>query len=71
MGCVSSKRIDAIINSQGVTLILLGGGHAHVLLLLDFFKRIPNEYKKHLNVILISDGSEAYYSGMLPGAISR
>ena len=48
-------------------LVLIGGGHANVQVLR---KLCMNEYKG-LNVILISEGYEAIYSGMTPGYIKK
>ena len=47
--------------------MLIGGGHANVQVLR---KLCMNEYKG-LNVILISEGYEAIYSGMTPGYIKK
>ncbi len=48
-------------------LVLIGGGHANVQVLR---KLCMNEYRG-LNVILISDGYGAIYSGMTPGYIKK
>ena len=48
-------------------LVLIGGGHANVQVLR---KLCMNEYRG-LNVILISEGYEAIYSGMTPGYIKK
>ena len=48
-------------------LVLIGGGHANVQVLR---KLCMNEYKG-LNVILISEGYKAIYSGMTPGYIKK
>jgi pyridine nucleotide-disulfide oxidoreductase family protein len=47
-------------------LILIGGGHAHVLLL----RKFGNNALRNVRVTLISDVEHAAYSGMLPGHIS-
>ena len=48
-------------------LVLIGGGHANVQVLR---KLCMNEYRG-LNIILISEGYEAIYSGMTPGYIKK
>ena len=47
-------------------LVLLGGGHAHALVLLEFRKFIS----KHFEVVLVSEGPMHTYSGMVPGVIA-
>ena len=47
-------------------LLLIGGGHSHVLALLRIAPRIPSNVK----IMLISDSHKAPYSGMLPGFIA-
>ena len=47
-------------------LVLIGGGHANVQVLREL---CMSEYR--LNVILISEGYEAIYSGMTPGYIKK
>ncbi len=48
------------------TLVLIGGGHAHALLL----RAIGLKPVSGLRVVLITDVSQAPYSGMLPGLIA-
>ncbi len=47
-------------------LVLLGGGHAHALVLLQF----RNFISKNLQVTLVSPGPAHTYSGMVPGVIA-
>jgi selenide, water dikinase len=47
-------------------LVLLGGGHAHALVLLQF----RNFISKHLDLRLVSPGPVHTYSGMVPGVIA-
>jgi selenide, water dikinase len=47
-------------------LVLLGGGHAHVLVLLQF----RNFISKHLQVSLVTPSPVHVYSGMVPGVIA-
>lgn len=47
-------------------LVLLGGGHAHALVLL----RLRRFISKNLEVVLVSPGPVHTYSGMLPGVIA-
>ncbi len=47
-------------------LVLLGGGHAHALVLLKF----RNFISKNLQVTLVSPGPAHTYSGMVPGVIA-
>jgi selenide,water dikinase len=47
-------------------LVLLGGGHAHALVLLEFRKFIS----KNLDVVLVNAGPVHTYSGMVPGVIA-
>jgi selenide,water dikinase len=47
-------------------LVLLGGGHAHALVLLKFREFIS----KNLEVVLVSPGPVHTYSGMVPGVIA-
>ena len=47
-------------------LVLLGGGHAHALVLLKFRKFIS----KNLDVVLVNAGPVHTYSGMVPGVIA-
>lgn len=47
-------------------LVLIGGGHAHALLLLELGKKpLPG-----VDVTLVSDTAQAAYSGMLPGHLA-
>jgi selenide,water dikinase len=47
-------------------LVLLGGGHAHALVLLEFRDFIS----RNLEVVLVSPGPAHTYSGMVPGVIA-
>jgi selenide,water dikinase len=47
-------------------LVLLGGGHAHALVLRAF----RNFVSKNLDVVLVSEGPRHTYSGMVPGVIA-
>ena len=47
-------------------LVLLGGGHAHALVLLEF----RNFISKNLDVVLVSPGPAHTYSGMVPGVLA-
>jgi selenide,water dikinase len=47
-------------------IALLGGGHAHALVLLEFRKFIS----KNLDVVLVSETPSHTYSGMVPGVIA-
>ena len=47
-------------------LLLLGGGHAHVLVLLNF----ANFISKNLDVKLVTPGPLHTYSGMVPGVVA-
>ena len=47
-------------------LVLLGGGHAHALVLLKF----RNFISKNLGVVLVSEGPTHTYSGMVPGVVA-
>jgi selenide,water dikinase len=47
-------------------LVLLGGGHAHALVLLKF----RNFISKNLAVTLVSPGPAHVYSGMVPGVVA-
>lgn len=49
------------------TLILAGGGHGHINILKELIKKPLNNVK----IILISDKTKQYYSGMLPGYFER
>ena len=57
-------RGDALPKSRD--LVLIGGGHAHALLL----KRWAMRPLAGTRLTLIDPGVEAYYSGMLPGALA-
>jgi pyridine nucleotide-disulfide oxidoreductase family protein len=48
------------------SLVLIGGGHAHVLVMLDFARRPPPRTR----LILVSENELTPYSGMLPGYIA-
>jgi len=54
---------------QRATVVLIGGGHANCQVLIDLHQSLPKSLRSAVDLILINDGSEAYYSGMLPGAI--
>ena len=47
-------------------LVLLGGGHAHALVLLKFRDFVS----KNLDVVLVNEGPIHIYSGMVPGVIA-
>jgi len=47
-------------------LVLLGGGHAHALVLLKF----RNFISKHLEVVLVNASPVHTYSGMVPGVVA-
>ena len=51
------------------TLLFVGGGHAHVLAIRELVKH-PLLRAHATRVVMISNGSKAYYSGMLPGAVA-
>ena len=48
------------------TLVLIGGGHTHALLI----KKMLNKKERKLRLILISDSKRSPYSGMLSGQIA-
>ncbi|NIP98747.1 MAG: bifunctional NADH dehydrogenase FAD-containing subunit/selenide, water dikinase SelD, partial [Akkermansiaceae bacterium] len=59
-------NVDKAADPTALDLVLVGGGHSHALLLrMVGMKPIPG-----VRVTLISDVSEAPYSGMLPGHIA-
>ena len=51
---------------RATRIVLLGGGHAHALVLLKF----RNFVSKHLEVVLVSPGPSHTYSGMVPGVVA-
>lgn len=52
--------------SRATRIVLLGGGHAHALVLLEF----RNFVSRNLEVLLVSPGPAHTYSGMVPGVIA-
>ena len=52
--------------SRATRIVLLGGGHAHALVLLRFRDFVS----KNLEVLLVSPGPQHTYSGMVPGVIA-
>ncbi|SFO10388.1 FAD-dependent oxidoreductase [Nitrosospira briensis] len=62
--------LNCMANSSGVSapreLILIGGGHTHVLLL----RELGKNPLRTVRLTLVSDVKDAPYSGMLPGHIS-
>ena len=52
--------------SRTTRVVLLGGGHAHALVLLKFRGFVS----KHLEVVIVSPGPSHTYSGMVPGVIA-
>lgn len=55
--------------SEG-SIVLLGGGHSHVVALLKLAKTIKNGQIFNKELILVSDQTHSPYSGMLPGVIA-
>ena len=56
------KSENTIIKND---LILIGGGHAHLMLIMEYGKKpIPNT-----RITLISNELDTPYSGMIPGYI--
>ena len=51
------------------TIILVGGGHAHIQVMKYFLNNINKE--DNIKIKLISDNEYSFYSGMLPGSISN
>ena len=43
-------------------LLLVGGGHSHALVLLSVVRRQIN-FADYCDVVLVSDGDKAFYSG--------
>ena len=64
-GLNGSRRVQAAIELQR-DLVLVGGGHSHVLAL----RAIAMQPIAGLRVTLVSPASHTPYSGMLPGLIS-
>ena len=57
---------DAVDSAR--TLVLVGGGHTHCLVLL---KLAGEPLLRNTRVVLVSLGTHAYYSGMIPAAVAK
>ena len=56
--------------SRPICVVLVGGGHANVQVLKYLSEHFVIE-PQGLRLVLLSDYTKAFYSGMLPGSISR
>ena len=52
-------------------IVLVGGGHANVQVLKVLHDQYCLQHPGEVELVLVSSGEVAYYSGMLPGAISQ
>jgi NADH dehydrogenase FAD-containing subunit len=55
-----------------INVVLVGGGHAHCIALKTLATHQTDEFCMHchkIRLILVSNASNSYYSGMLPGCI--
>lgn len=55
------------MNSSLTRVVCVGGGHCNVQVLKQLKKIMPDSAK----LILITESPVSFYSGMLPGAVSR
>jgi selenide,water dikinase len=55
------------MSSLAKRVVLIGGGHANCQVLKMLKRTLPKEAK----ITLINEAPKSYYSGMLPGAVSR
>uniref|UniRef100_A0A6A7G876 Pyridine nucleotide-disulfide oxidoreductase family protein n=1 Tax=Hirondellea gigas TaxID=1518452 RepID=A0A6A7G876_9CRUS len=53
---------------QNFTVVLLGGGHTNTQVINTLHR---NDFPDHTELILVSDGDKAFYSGMIPGFLAR
>ena len=53
--------------SRPIELVLVGGGHAHALLL---HRWISHKLPSHVGVVLVSSEAQTPYSGMMPGYVA-
>ncbi|MCB0360316.1 MAG: FAD-dependent oxidoreductase, partial [Bdellovibrionales bacterium] len=60
------KGTQSVVPRKTRHVVLLGGGHAHAVLL----RQLRMRPLQDVAVTLVSDGSYAVYSGMLPGALA-
>ena len=53
--------------NQHINIVCIGGGHCNVQVLKHLKKTMPNSVK----LTLVTDTPTAFFSGMIPGAISN
>ena len=56
--------------NQGLHLVLLGAGHAHIYLLKHLIRMASLAQTPKLKITLVSPHAKTYYSGMVPGLVA-
>lgn len=56
--------------NQGLHLVLLGAGHAHIYLLKHLVRMASLAQTPKLKITLVSPHAKTYYSGMVPGLVA-
>jgi selenide,water dikinase len=51
-------------------IVLIGGGHANIQVLKILHDKLFINHRDKLHLTLVTHGSTAFYSGMLPGAVA-
>jgi pyridine nucleotide-disulfide oxidoreductase family protein len=58
------------MSTHKLSVLLLGGGHAHVQVVTYLSQELKGDIRSSVEVICLTDGPKAWYSGMFPGAVS-
>lgn len=54
-----------------IRVVLIGGGHTNVQVLKILNDKLPPATRSKVDLTLISKGTIAFYSGMLPGSVAK
>ena len=63
-------KINFLMQNNMTKVVCIGGGHCNCQVL-KLLKKLVKESDKGIKLTLVTDSAVSYYSGMLPGTVSK